>query len=95
MKHFRYNQYLNKTYLKPSKIFLPNKAYISMTSLQKLSKTFQIDNFGVNNAILLAGVDYGQTSIKCRDLACDVETPPLKNCKDLTMKLEVNYLFPT
>ena len=92
MKHFRYNQYLKKTYLKPSKIFLPNRAYISMTSLQKLSKTLQIDNFGVNNAILLAGVDYGQTSIKCRDLAVP---PPLKNCKDLTMKLEVNYLFPT
>ena len=36
----------------------------------------------------------GQTSIKCRDLACDVEPPLLKNYKDLTIKLEVKYLFP-
>ena len=35
-----------------------------------------------------------QTSIKCRDLVCDVEPPPLKNCKDFTMKLEVKYLCP-
>ena len=33
--------------------------------------------------------------MKYRDLACDVEPRPLKNCKDLTMKLEVKYLFPT
>ena len=95
MKHSRYNQYLKKTYLKPLKNFPPNKPYILMTSLQKLSKTLQLDNFGVNSAILLGVVDSGQTSIKCRDLPCDVEPPPLKNCKDLTIKLEVNYLFPT
>ena len=29
------------------------------------------------------------------ELACDFEPPPLKNCKDLTVKLEVKYLFPT
>ena len=27
-------------------------------------------------------------------VACDVEPPPLKNYKDLAMKLEVKYLFP-
>ena len=37
----------------------------------------------------------GQASIKCRDLVCNVELPPFKNCKDLTMKLEVRYLFST
>ena len=36
-----------------------------------------------------------QQPIKYRDLACDVELPTLKNCKDLTMNLEVKYLFPT
>ena len=36
----------------------------------------------------------GLTSIKCRDLACDVEPPLLKNCKNLTMKLEGEFLFP-
>ena len=54
-----------------------------------------IDDFGVSDAILLESANFGQTSIKCRDLACDVEPPPLKNYKDLTMKLEVKYLFPT
>ena len=33
--------------------------------------------------------------MKCRDLVCGVEPPPLKNCLDLTMKLEVKYLFST
>ena len=37
----------------------------------------------------------GKTSIKFRGLACDAKPPPLKSCKDLTMKLEVKYLFPT
>ena len=44
--------------------------------------------------MLLRGANSGQTSIKCHYLACDVERPPLKNCKDLTMKLEVKCLFP-
>ena len=36
----------------------------------------------------------GENSIKCCDLACNVELLLLKNCdKDLTMKLEVNYFF--
>ena len=54
-----------------------------------------IDDFGVSDAILVGGANFGQTSIKYRDLACGVEPPPLKRCKDLTMKLEVKYLFPT
>ena len=54
-----------------------------------------IDDFGVSVAILLGGANSGQTSIKYYDLACDVKPPRLKNCKDLTMKLEVKYLFPT
>ena len=44
---------------------------------------------------MLGGANSGQTSIKLRDLTCDVEPPPLKNCKDMTMKLEVEYLFTT
>ena len=54
-----------------------------------------IDDFGVSDSILLGGAISGQTSIKCPDLACNVERPPLKNYKDLTMKLKVKYLFPT
>ena len=54
-----------------------------------------IDNFGVSDAILLGGATSGQTSMKGRDLACDIELSPLKNCKDLNIKLEVEYLFPT
>ena len=54
-----------------------------------------MDDFGVSDAIFLEGAYSSQTSIKCRNLACDVEPTPLKNCKDLTMKLEVKYLFPT
>ena len=54
-----------------------------------------IDNFGVSVAILLKGENSGQTSIKCRDLACDIEPPLLKSCKYLMVKLEVKYLFPT
>ena len=34
-------------------------------------------------------------SIKCHDLVCDIELPPLKKCKDLNMKLKVKFLFPT
>ena len=57
---------------------------------------FNINDIGVSNAILLVGANTGQiSSYKKRDLACDVEQPPLKNCKDLTMKLEVKYFFPT
>ena len=52
--------------------------------------THSIDDFGVSDAILLGGAN----SIKCHDLACDVEPPPLKNCKDLSKKLEVKYLVP-
>ena len=54
-----------------------------------------IDNFGSSDAILLKGANSGQTSIKSRDLACDAERPLLKNCKGLTMLLEVKYLFTT
>ena len=50
----------------------------------------QIDDFGVSDAILL---EIKNSSIKCEDLACDVE-PMLKNCMDLTMKLKVKYPFP-
>ena len=52
-------------------------------------------DFGVSDAILLGDANSGQTSLKYRDLVCDVETPPFKNDKDLTMKLEGKYLFPT
>ena len=54
-----------------------------------------IDDFKISKAILLGGANSRQTSIKCCDLACEVEPPPLKNCKDFTMKLKVKYLLPT
>ena len=54
-----------------------------------------IDDFRVSDAISFGGANSGQTCIKRRDLACNVEPSPLKNCKDLAMKLEVKYLFPT
>ena len=54
-----------------------------------------IDEFGVSVATLLGGENSGQMSIKCCDLAYDVEPPLLKNCKYLTMKLEFKHLFPT
>ena len=57
--------------------------------------TLLIDDFGVIDAFLVKGADSGPTSIKCRDLPCDVEPPLLKNCTDLTMKLEVKFLFLT
>ena len=53
-----------------------------------------IDDFGFNVAILRGIADSGQTSIKCSDLACDLEPPLSKNCKDLTMKLKVKYISP-
>ena len=37
-----------------------------------------INDFGVSVAILLGGANSGQTSIKCCDLAYDVEPGPLK-----------------
>ena len=40
--------------------------------------THRGDDFGVSDAILLGDANFGQTSIKCRDLACNVETSPLK-----------------
>ena len=52
-----------------------------------------IYNFEVSDACLLEVANSGQTSIKLRELTCDVEPPPLKNSKNLTMKLEVEYLF--
>ena len=55
---------------------------------------FQID-FGVSDAFLFGWANSRQTSIKCRHLACDIDPSLLKNCKDLTMKLEAEYLFST
>ena len=37
----------------------------------------------------------GASWSKCRDLAYGADPLPLKNCKDLIMKLKVKYLFPT
>ena len=62
---------------------------------QKKIKNPSIEDFGVSVAILPVGANSDQTFIKCCDLACDVESLSLKNCKDLTMTLEVKYLFPT
>ena len=55
---------------------------------------FQID-FGVSDAFLFGCANSRQTSIKCRHLTCDIDPSLLKNCKDLTMKLEAEYLFST
>ena len=52
-------------------------------------------DFGVSDSIFLGDRSSGQTSLKYRNLGCDVEPLPLKNYKDLTMKLEVQYLFLT
>ena len=54
-----------------------------------------LNDFGVSVAILLGSANSGQASMKSRDVVCDVETAPLKNCKVLTIKLEAKYLFPT
>ena len=48
----------------------------------------QVDDFGVSLTSLFRAAKSDQTSLKCRDLACDVETPPLN---DLTLKLEVAH----
>ena len=64
-------------------------------SLLKFTSLITIDDFGVSDTILLGDANSAQTSMKCLDLACDDESPPLKSCKDLIMKLEVKYLFPT
>ena len=47
------------------------------------------------STILLVSVNSGQISIKWHHLAYDVESPPLKSCKNLNIKSEANYLFPT
>ena len=54
-----------------------------------------IDHSGVCSTILFGSANSGQTSIKCRDLTCNVEPLSLKNSKDFIMKLEVKYLFLT
>ena len=51
------------------------------------------DDFEVSVAVFLWDANSGQISIKCRHLAYNVESPPLINCKNLSMKLEVKYLF--
>ena len=56
--------------------------------------TNKIDYFGVSVVIVLGGANSGQPSIKCPDLACNTESLPFKNYKDLTIKLEVKYIFP-
>lgn len=40
-----------------------------------------------------SGVQTLLNSIKSRDLACSIEALLLKKCNDLTMKLEVKFLF--
>ena len=44
---------------------------------------------------MLGGPNSGQISIKYPNLTCNAELPLLENCKDLTIKLEAKYLFPT
>ena len=61
----------------------------------KYSKFKKWLNRRVRDAILLGGVNSGQTSIKSRDLACDAEPPLLKNRNCLTMQLKVKYHFLT
>ena len=54
--------------------------------------TYKIDYFEVS---VLGGAKSGQISIKCCDLACNAESPLLKDCEDFNIKLEVKYIFPT
>ena len=51
----------------------------------------QVDDFGVSVTSLFRAAKSDQTSLKCRDLVCDVETPPLNDCNNLTLKLEVAH----
>ena len=46
-------------------------------------------------AILPRGANSGQNFIQCRDLAYDVSTTVVRNCKGLTIALEVKYFFTT
>ena len=56
--------------------------------------TNKIDYFVRSVVIVLGGVNSGKASIKCPDLACDAESLPFKNYKNLTIKLEIKYIFP-
>ena len=51
--------------------------------------------YGVGGGHGGVSANSGQTPMKCRDLACDIEPPLSKNCNNLTMEFQVKYLFPT
>ena len=76
-------------YLEPQKVKTRHNVFWALHIVES------VDDFGGSFTILLGDENYGQASIKCLDLACDVELAPLKICKDLTSKLEVKYFFPT
>ena len=58
-----------------------------------LTQLFSKEDFGISVAILFGGANSNETFTKCCDLACDVELPLLKNCKNLTMTLVSFYNF--
>ena len=74
--------------------FLVNLDFFAFQLKPSTGNFCDLNEFGVSVAILLGGANFGQNSIKYCDLDCNVEPLPFKNCKNLTMKLEVKYLFP-
>ena len=67
---------------------------IDLLTLEIWKWQYAVYYFGVRVAIFHGGGNSGQTFIKCRDLACDAESPPLKKYKDFTITLKIKYLFP-
>ena len=55
------------------------RKYRKATFISVYLKFLIINDFGVSDAILLGGANSGQSSIKCCDLACDVEPLLLNN----------------
>lgn len=65
-----------------NKIELNMLSYVSGQYLYSRGITLCIiNNFQVSNTMLLGGANFGQSSIKYYDPACNVEPLLLKNCK--------------
>ena len=55
---------------------------------------FNIDDFGISEAILHGGANSGQTSIKCRDLACGVRTIAVGKLQGFNHEIWSQISFP-
>ena len=58
-------------------------------------ESIPIDDFGVTVALLRGGANSSQIFINVMIHPAMLEPLLSENCKDLTMKLEIKYLFPT